>query len=158
MKDTCATLCPDKVIIFHSFSLTSHRSASGEYLLSGSLSRIQRSAEPSPCGQRQPGRPRLITEQQCRGFLGISDSCHNLNVVRRKKKRKKERLQFLHTFSNIFISHQYQNQVFIIHELFFNVDAKHAKLEQYGSSSIKKTTSMYKEHYYTFNLDVQVAE
>lgn len=146
MKDTRATLCPDKVIIFHSFPLTSRRSASGEYLLSGSLSRIQRSAEPSPCGQRQPVRPRLITEQQCRGFLGISDSCHNLNVVRRKKRKGCNQhaiiVPYFYTHFQIYsISHQYQNQLFIIHELCFNVDAKHAKLEQYGSYSIKKQTN-----------------
>lgn len=92
MKDSCAPLCPDNVIVlpFHPFDFT--LSMLQENVSSLDLSPwLQRSAEPNQCGQRQSGQARLITEQQCRGFLGISDSCHNLNVVSLRCYRKREK-------------------------------------------------------------------
>lgn len=73
ISETLAPLCVlKKSPSFLSFFLTSHGLTLEEYIISGSIFWLR-------CVEA--GQARLITEQQCRGFLRISDSCHSLNDV-----------------------------------------------------------------------------
>lgn len=56
-------------------------------------------------GERQAGQARLITVQQSRDFLRISDSCHSLNRDCSKRLQKRERNRGVHDGNSaLFIS------------------------------------------------------